>query len=324
MSVSKGIAGIAMAMLLLLSGMEVQSQTGWVDTWPTARQGLRPVVDTLCFDVNPLDLNPCDSMAIDTIGWEPNPSTPIDSCNWSTYPASSNGCVCGSLYPGGPHYSHDTWGINYDPAHMYDSCGDHDNPTWDCGGAPQPRHLFNVPCGYETDPEDPNHQYITTGCFTMQIGVTHCMAGKNLEELEFDFSNFDLSCFGDSVTITDITDPNSPGTPIVFTKDSTGTPVGSTKFYYDFGPNPTDVIPPPPPCDPWIITFEVCGLWKDGRSPAEHECAAVFEVTFMNDDISECGKVPFIVGGRCPDLDIEPVDDGGGASLSYRLYYGGQ
>ena len=84
-------------------------------------------------------------------------------------------------------------------------------------------------------------------------------------------------------------------------------------------------MPAPPPCEPRILKFEICGLWKDGRSPAEHECAAVFEVTFMNKDGSECGKVPFIFGGRCPDLlRIEPIDRGEDPSLSYRVYYEGK
>ncbi|MGE3802359.1 MAG: hypothetical protein AB7H80_15190 [Candidatus Kapaibacterium sp.] len=313
----KKVLASILLVVMMLCGVELQGQSTWVDTWPVGRQGVSPVVDTICIDANPLDLDPCDSIFIDTIGWQPNPSSPVDSCNWTAWPAGP-GCSCGGLYPGGPHYSHDTWGINYDPAHFYDSCGDHDNPTWDCGGAPQPRHLYNVPCSYQTDTNDPNHPYLKTGCFTLQIGVTHCMTGKNLQELQFDFSNYDLSCFGDSVTIMDL-NTTPPDTVAFLRKDSTGTPIGGTSFLYDFGQNNT--IPPPPPCVPRILTFEVCGLWKDGRSPAEHECAAVFEVKFLNSDASECGIIPFIVGGRCPDLDAEPVDRGKEPSLSYRVYY---
>ena len=325
MSVSKRrvIAGMGVVLLLLLGVGELwsQPQSDWVDTWPTGTKGIKPILDTV---ENP-EANPCTDVvdSIVTLGYEPDTTLGIDSCNWSAWP-SGPGCSCGGLYPGGPAYHRSTWGVNYDPAYfgfVSDTC-DHDNPTWAGGGAPQPRHLYNVPCGYETDTNDPNHPYITTGCFTMQIGVTHCMAGKQLRELQFDFSNYDLSCFGDSVTITDISDPSSPGIPIVFEKDSLGVPKGSTKFLYDLGQNNT--IPPAPPCSPRILTFEVCGLWKNGRSPAEHECAAVFEVKFLNSDASECGIIPFIVGGRCPDLDIEPVEDEGGASLSYRMYYDGR
>lgn len=308
---------LVVLMLLLLCGGSLYGQTGWVDTWPTGRQTLRPVYDTICLDLIPFDMNPCDSQRIDTIGWEPNPMSPVDSCTWTTYPASSNGCVCGSLYPGGVDYGYDTWGVNYDPAHFGDTCGDHDNPTWECGGAPQPRHLYNVPCSYQTDPEDPNHPYLKTGCFTMEIAVTHCMAGKQLRELEFDFSNVEGACFGDSITIVN-NEVFPPDTLAVYKKDSTGSLIGSSKFYFDFGDGTE--IPPPLPCVPRTIKLEVCGLWKPGRSPAEHECAAVFEVTFMNEDISECGIVPFIVGGRCPEiLHIESVE--GDPSLSYRVYY---
>ena len=326
MSVSKRrvIAGMGIVVVLLLFRVELESQvvSNWVDHWPTARGGVIAVMDTVCWDYDTLDNDPCDSTRLAVVGYIPDTNTVIDSCLWSSrmLPFGGN-CSCGGLYPGGVDYAYDTWGWNYDPAHQFDTCGNHDqaNP---CGGPAQPRHLYDVPCWYETDTTDPNHPKLNTGCFTLQFAVTHCQQGKKVNELEFDFSNFDLSCFGDSVTINDVS--VSPSVNVAtFEKDSTGTPIGSSKFYIDLSNNK---IPPPPPCAPRILSFEVCGLWKEGRSPAEHECAAVFEVTFMNDDISECGKVPFIFGGRCPNIQrIEPVKDGGdNPSLSYRLYYYGE
>ena len=329
MSVSKRrvIAGMGIVVMLLLFRVELESQvvSNWVDHWPTARGGVIAVMDTVCWDYDTLDNDPCDSTRLAVVGYIPDTNTVIDSCLWSSnmLPFGGN-CSCGALYPGGVDYAYDTWGWNYDPAHQFDTCGNHDqaNP---CGGPAQPRHLYDVPCWYETDTTDPNHPKLNTGCFTLQFAVTHCQLGKQVRELRIDFSNFAEACFGDSVAIIDHSDPlNDPDTVALFLKDSTGAVVGGTQFLHQF-PSGQE-IPPPPPCAPKILSFEICGLWKEGRSPSEHECAAVFEVKFGNTDASECGIIPFIFGGRCPNIQrIEPVKGGDGdPSLSYRLYYDGK
>ncbi len=324
MKVGRLLSGAVAALLLLLIGVEEsrsQPVSTWVDTWPTGTGGIKPILDTL---ENP-QYDPCTEItdSIVTLGYEADTSLGIDSCNWTAWPSGPN-CACGGLYPGGPDFYRSTWGVNYDPAYfgwVSDTC-DHENPTWTGGGAPQPRHLYDVPCWYETDSTDPNHPELNTGCLTLQFGVTHCQTGKHTEMLQFDFSNYAGACFGDAVRIVNVTDPEDLDTLAFFEKDSTGVPIGNSRFFLDLTGNE---IAPAPPCAPRIFKFEICGLWKEGRSPAEHECAAVFEVTFRNTDISTCGVVPFIFGGRCPGLpSIEPIEGDDGPSLSYRMYYDGR
>ena len=148
MSVSKRrvIAGMGIVVVLLLFRVELESQvvSNWVDHWPTARGGVIAVMDTVCWDYDTLDNDPCDSTRLAVVGYIPDTNTVIDSCLWSSrmLPFGGN-CSCGGLYPGGVDYAYDTWGWNYDPAHQFDTCGNHDqaNP---CGGPAQPRHLYDV------------------------------------------------------------------------------------------------------------------------------------------------------------------------------------